>query len=86
MKVGTDHIIKGSECPSCKKMLDGASAIDDDCEPSPGNVTICIYCGHIMAFADDLSFRELNDEEIRAVAGDKRILAVQRAREAKNAP
>jgi hypothetical protein len=80
MKVGTDHQIKGSVCLFCKKVLDGASAVDADCKPSPGDFTICIYCGHVMAFADDLSFRELNGEEIKAIAGDKRVLAVQWAR------
>jgi hypothetical protein len=80
MKVGTDHLMPGCNCLNCGKHLDGASAINDDGMPSPGDITLCIYCGHIMAFADDLSFRELNDEEMHEVAGDKRIIAVQWAR------
>jgi len=52
----------------------------EDDKPASGDVTVCLYCGHIMAFAEDLSLRELTNEEAREVAGDKRILAIQRAR------
>jgi hypothetical protein len=48
--------------------------------PSPGDMTVCLTCGHLMAFADDMSFRELSEEEIVSVAGDRRVLAIQRAR------
>ena len=50
--------------------------------PKPGDITLCIYCGHIMAFADDMGFRELTGEEMHAIAGDERILKIQRARKA----
>jgi hypothetical protein len=32
-----------------------------------------------MAFADDLTFRDLTDHEINEIAGDRRVLAVQLA-------
>jgi len=57
--------------------MDRASMLNGDDQPSPGDVTLCIGCGHIMAFADDLSFRELTDQEIVAVAGDQRIVQAQ---------
>lgn len=55
--------------------------VNGDERPTPGDITVCIYCGHIMAFADDLSFRELTGEEIHDIAGDERILDIQRARQ-----
>jgi RNase P subunit RPR2 len=75
------HRIKMNECPSCHKQLDAASSVDDNLRPEPGEITICLYCGHIMAFDDDLSFRELTSKEMIEVAGDPRILAIQRARQ-----
>jgi DNA-directed RNA polymerase subunit RPC12/RpoP len=67
------------KCLNCGKILDGATSTTSGKLVSSGDVTICIYCGHLMAFATDLTLRALTDEEIYAVAGDKRILRAQRA-------
>jgi DNA-directed RNA polymerase subunit RPC12/RpoP len=80
MKVGTDHRIISSLCLRCGKELSGASGVGVDAPPDPGDVTVCIYCGHIMAFADDLTMRPLTTAEAHAVADDERVLAVQAAR------
>ena len=48
--------------------------------PSEGDVTICIYCGHISVFNTDLTLRNPTDEEIHIIAGDQRILKIQKAR------
>jgi hypothetical protein len=63
-------------------LLDACSEAAGNSTPGPGDITLCIYCGHIMAFADDLTLRELTNEEIYEVAGDERILKIQRARKA----
>lgn len=80
MKLGQEHHIHSNKCLSCGKKLDMATCIDSDSRPSEGDITICIQCGHIMAFSFDLSFRELTDDEMGVIAGDKRILAIQKAR------
>jgi hypothetical protein len=83
MEVGTAHRTPKSRCTACGETLDGAAAvaaIADDAAPSPGDITVCVPCGHLMAFDDALKLRELTDDEMRAIAGDRRILAIQRAR------
>jgi hypothetical protein len=82
MKIGQDQKIAPSPCLSCGKLLDACTAVDADGGPSPGDFTVCISCGHLMAFADDLTLRELTGHEMHAVAGDRRIIAVQNARKA----
>jgi hypothetical protein len=68
-------------CLSCGKVFDMATDMtSDDAPSSSGDVTICLYCGHLMAFNDDLTVRELTPQEMHAVAGDPRVLAIQRAR------
>jgi hypothetical protein len=67
-------------CLSCGKLFNMASDIDSDNEPSPDDITICLGCGHLMAFTDDMTVRELTSEEMHEVAGDPYILAMQRAR------
>ncbi|UPK03157.1 hypothetical protein [Bradyrhizobium sp. 170] len=69
-----------SSCLGCGRQVNGASGVDFRGLPRPGNITVCLYCGHIMAFTEDLRLRELTDEEMIDVAGDPRLIAVQRAR------
>jgi transcription elongation factor Elf1 len=81
VKIGSDHRLpRQPTCPSCGKLLDGAAGVATDARPEPGDVSVCVYCGHLMAFADDLTLRELTAAEMHEIAGDERILAVQRAR------
>jgi len=80
MKVGKDHRTPPSPCLHCGALNDAAFSVGNDAEPSPGAITMCLECGHVMAFADDMSLRALTGDEIKKVAGDKRLLAAQWAR------
>lgn len=80
MKVGDTHRIPLSKCLSCGIANDAATAVGENARPKPGAITVCITCGHVQAYADDLTLRELTGEEAHAVAGDQRILAIQRGR------
>jgi hypothetical protein len=75
-----------SKCLACGVNLDAATFTGpEDKRPTPGAITICFYCGHIMAFAYDLTLRALTDEEMIEVAGHPTLLewcrVVQKARE-----
>jgi hypothetical protein len=85
MKVGESTRTPESRCTNCGKQIDAATVVTDDpahltVAPSPGDFTVCIACGHVMFFADDLALRDPTAEDIKIVAGDPRILAIQRAR------
>jgi hypothetical protein len=68
-------------CLSCGERSDAATHVgNEEATPIPGDITVCLYCGHVMAFGTELELRELTKDEAYMVAGDKRILAVQRAR------
>lgn len=89
MKTGPDHRVNpASNCLNCGHKLDAATAVDNDdadertLVPRPGALTICIACGHLMAFDLDMTMRELTSAEMHEMAGDPRILAIQRARAA----
>jgi hypothetical protein len=69
-----------SHCLDCGEQLDAATHIGgDQHKPDPGDVSICVRCGHIMAFADDLTLRRLTDEEMKQVAGDRLIIKTRAA-------
>ncbi len=51
-------------CPTCNKTLDGSSSLGDSSDvPSPGDLSICKYCGELSVFKDDLSQRPITQEE-----------------------
>jgi hypothetical protein len=60
--------------------MDAATDPTGEAAPSPGDASICLYCGHIMIYTDQLTFRNPNDAEMHEIAGDERILKIQRAR------
>jgi len=73
--------LRPSRCLDCGALTDAAmhaNAAKGRRIPKPNDVTICIECGHLMAFADDLTLRPLTDAEMIAVAGDRDIVMAQR--------
>lgn len=75
------HRVPAITCLSCGKVLNAATKVEGDAAgPEPGNVSICLQCGHVMAFGDDLTLRELTDEEAHEIAGDPVVLKLQRLR------
>lgn len=69
-----------SACLGCGKRMDGATGVDYRGGPQPGHITVCIGCGHVMAFDEDMHLRRLTDAEMIEIAGDRRLIDVQRAR------
>lgn len=68
-------------CTNCKRLVDDAQCINDDATiPDPGDVTICLYCGHIMVFAEDGGMRDPNSTEMHQIAGDPVLLAMMEFR------
>lgn len=74
------HRLQESRCLGCGKLLDCASCLQHDDAPGPGDVTICLDCGHIMIFTDDMGLRNPNFAEIHDLAGDADVLLIQRLR------
>jgi hypothetical protein len=78
--IGKSTRHKASPCLSCGAIMDAATGIGNKAKPHAGAITLCVKCGHLMAYTWDMSLRELTDEEIVDIAGDERVLAIQRAR------
>jgi hypothetical protein len=67
-------------CTSCGHLLDAASNPFDLRSPREGDISVCMYCGHLMAFNADMTRRNLTDEEMVEIAGDPQLLMIQHAR------
>ena len=73
-------IVPACACLCCGKMLDRADSMVHDNAPKPGDFSLCLECGHLMAFADDLTLRKLTDAEMVEVAGHRGLIAAQQVR------
>jgi hypothetical protein len=67
------------KCSSCGYRFNATTDLTGDAVPRPGDYSICIKCGHLMVFNDDLRLREPTDAEIVEVAGDPQMLDMQKA-------
>ena len=74
-----DHVVPDSACTACGKVLDRAMT-EGGRGPGPGDFTICLTCGHLMVFGDDMALRDPTRDEMREMAGDPTILRYQRVR------
>jgi hypothetical protein len=71
------------ECPSCGKKLDAVSNLEDPVPtPGPGDATVCLGCGHIMIFAEDLTLRAPTTEEMHDLAARPDLLQIMQFIEA----
>lgn len=73
------HRMPECNCLGCGRKISGVSGIDDDARPSPGDFTVCMYCGHTMVFADDLTVREPTLAEYMELFADERVNAAEGA-------
>ncbi len=67
-------VFRGREatCPACGRKSDTHTNAFGNAPPQPGMVAICFYCGTLLGFADDLSFRPLTRAEFDEAMADKR--------------
>lgn len=87
MQLGESRKSVENTCLNCGKELDGVAQIDNaptEALPEPGDISFCMYCGHIMSFDENVKLRELTSDEMLEVAGDERILAASSARKLVN--
>jgi len=69
-------------CLDCKTPLDAVTDPITNQRPKPGDITICLRCGHVMAFGKKLRVRPLTDDELIEMAGDPEMIYLQKARAA----
>lgn len=74
--IGRTHRFPPSRCSNCGAILDAGEGFGNDHTIDPGDVSVCL-CGHVMIFGEDLILRDLNDQEIYDLAGNKLLLQAQ---------
>lgn len=52
-------------CWHCDRALDAATPVDDDDPvPTPGAISLCLYCGAVGIFGDELVLRPPTEAEL----------------------
>ena len=59
-----------SRCLNCGHKFNAAGSIDADQAPEPGNICLCIKCGAVMLYAEDLTVRGMTREEMDDLSND----------------
>jgi hypothetical protein len=66
------------KCPKCGKTFDATTgAYDNNIVPRKGDVTVCIKCGEILVFKEDMRTRLPTEKEIRIFSLDKNVMQLQ---------
>ena len=60
-------ITKASNCPHCKTLLNGFTAMEEGHEPSEGDMTLCVYCQAPLEFDKDLKLIAATEDALRQV-------------------
>lgn len=75
------HEVPEANCLGCGKPLNEAT----DCRlfngaPGPGDLTICVHCGRMMAFTNTMRLRQLTKIETGYAIRHPEVQIAQRAR------
>lgn len=83
----TTRVPNAGECPDCLTPLTGASSYEG-ATPSPGDFSVCAYCGCLLRYDDMLALRRMSEEEMDELdpVNRKKLMDYhQMARTARNA-
>lgn len=75
--------LEENRCPNCDSLIDGVrelSSGEQDGTPSPGDVSICAYCGEVLEFDKNLKSIKVTDQALSQLSSDDRA-AVKQASE-----
>lgn len=63
--------IPASKCPRCEILLDDATAAyEENSVPKPGDVSVCVYCGVLSYFGEDLTLQEFTRDELNQLRAE----------------
>jgi hypothetical protein len=79
--MSTTHRMELQPCINCGNAVDAVSSLGGDDAPMPGNLAICVECGHIAIYDDNLKYRELTIDELMKISCLPEIMAAKKAAE-----
>ncbi|HET8688702.1 MAG TPA: hypothetical protein VFM18_18965 [Methanosarcina sp.] len=68
----TSHLPE-SICPTCKYIMDAATSVGEKATPSPGDISLCMGCGELLEFNDDLILVKASESVLQDMPIEQRI-------------
>jgi hypothetical protein len=66
-------------CPNCAAVHECVDNVDEDGPPGPGDVTMCLECGHWAVFGEGMVLREPDVQEQKQLMADNNVVAASLA-------
>lgn len=63
-----------NRCVLCHGILNAATMVDGVDDPAVGDVSICVYCGNVMVFDDDMNLRAMTKKEAELIYNNETVL------------
>lgn len=64
-----------STCPTCGYQVDAAThPVNDKAVPKPGDLSLCMKCGELMTFNDDMTLRLSSIEDVMGLKPEENNL------------
>ncbi len=57
-------------CLNCGRKFNAAGGVNAEDAPEPGNICLCIECGAVMLYGEDLTVRGMTREEMDDLSND----------------
>lgn len=57
--------VEKTHCKSCMKKIDAHTSIEGHHKPQKGDFSICMYCGTISTFDEQLNLIAMSEEELQ---------------------
>lgn len=54
-------------CPQCGMKISAATSTEGDHKPTPGDLSVCLYCATPLVFTDGLKLRKMTDLDLLAL-------------------
>jgi hypothetical protein len=73
-----DTLVRPSKCPTCGKMLNAAMSVEGNHSPSPGMITVCVYCAEILTYDPAMRLQKPTVKEFLEIQLDSSWPLVER--------
>lgn len=61
----TSYTCSDSRCPKCGERMNGATDPLGSAVPTPGDLSVCVYCGNVLVFNHDMTVRDATRYDVQ---------------------
>jgi len=70
----TTEMNRTNVCPYCGKPSNMSTSVNGDASPSPGDISVCFYCGEIGKYNSNLNTEKISPFEMQILVKENPVL------------